>query len=82
MVTTPSWRKRRVQTDQTGQIPSTHHTRRAQCHVYVGETDNPSFGGGLPMQELAKWIARSKGPSGANKVCRVQATSTLPWLAR
>jgi cation transport regulator ChaC len=40
----------------------------AQCRVYVGETDNPSFGGGLPMQELAQCILDSKGPSGPNKV--------------
>ncbi|BGP22492.1 hypothetical protein JCM10295v2_001371 [Rhodotorula toruloides] len=35
--------------------------------VYVGETHNPSFAGGMPMAELAEHIARSVGPSGANK---------------
>ncbi|PRQ70017.1 ChaC-like protein [Rhodotorula toruloides] len=35
--------------------------------VYVGETHNPSFAGGMPMAELADHIARSVGPSGANK---------------
>lgn len=42
----------------------------SQCKVYVGETDNPSFGGGLPMLELAERIASSVGPSGPNKVRR------------
>ncbi|GAA5847836.1 hypothetical protein JCM9279_006658 [Rhodotorula babjevae] len=35
--------------------------------VYVGETDNPSFGGGEPMDQLASHIARTAGPSGPNK---------------
>ena len=39
-----------------------------QCKVYVGETDNKSFGGGTPMAELADRIAFTAGPSGPNKV--------------
>lgn len=39
----------------------------SQCKVYVGETDNPSFGGGLPMAELAKLIYENEGPSGPNR---------------
>ncbi|GAA5910151.1 hypothetical protein JCM6882_006530 [Rhodosporidiobolus microsporus] len=35
--------------------------------VYVGETHNPSFAGGVPMEELAEVIARARGPSGPNK---------------
>ncbi|GAA5841777.1 hypothetical protein JCM11251_004062 [Rhodosporidiobolus azoricus] len=36
-------------------------------NVYVGETNNPSFGGGVPMGELAGIIAQARGPSGPNK---------------
>ncbi|GAA6003541.1 hypothetical protein JCM10207_000382 [Rhodosporidiobolus poonsookiae] len=35
--------------------------------VYVGETHNPSFGGGMPMDNLAALIAKTAGPSGPNK---------------
>ncbi|GAA5927341.1 hypothetical protein JCM10213_003445 [Rhodosporidiobolus nylandii] len=35
--------------------------------VYVGETHNPSFGGGEPMASLAAHIAKTAGPSGPNK---------------
>ncbi|GAA6052458.1 hypothetical protein JCM3770_001123 [Rhodotorula araucariae] len=35
--------------------------------VYVGETHNPSFGGGEAMDQLGKHIARTAGPSGPNK---------------
>jgi glutathione-specific gamma-glutamylcyclotransferase len=53
-------------------LPTDPHILRplSQCKVYVGETDNPSFGGGLPMLELAERIASSIGPSGPNKVRR------------
>ncbi|KAI5477582.1 cation transport protein ChaC [Pseudohyphozyma bogoriensis] len=37
------------------------------CKVYVGETDNPSFGGGEMMHDLARLIAKTVGPSGPNK---------------
>ncbi|GAA6001812.1 gamma-glutamylcyclotransferase [Rhodotorula paludigena] len=39
--------------------------RDVKC--YVGETHNPSFGGGMPMEELAQLIATTVGPSGPNK---------------
>lgn len=50
----------------------------AQCKVYVGETDNESFGGGTPMVDLADRIAFAIGPSGPNKVS-LQRHSSLSF---
>ena len=47
--------------------------------MFVGETDNESFGGGTPMAELADRIASTAGPSGANKVRRLRGPRYL-WL--
>ncbi|PVU93086.1 hypothetical protein BB559_003448 [Furculomyces boomerangus] len=35
--------------------------------VYIGRTDNPSFGGPVSIQTVAKTIHKSVGPSGSNK---------------
>ncbi|KAG0150930.1 hypothetical protein CROQUDRAFT_720147 [Cronartium quercuum f. sp. fusiforme G11] len=41
------------------------HTQ--QSHVYVGHTNNPSFAGPMPLEELGAHIFHSVGPSGPNK---------------
>ncbi len=34
--------------------------------IYIGTAGNPNWGGPLPMDEIARVIARAEGPSGAN----------------
>ncbi|EGG13239.1 uncharacterized protein MELLADRAFT_86702 [Melampsora larici-populina 98AG31] len=38
-----------------------------KASVYVGHTDNPSFAGVTPLDELSELIYKSVGPSGPNK---------------
>ncbi|TFK48052.1 ChaC-like protein [Heliocybe sulcata] len=38
-----------------------------QAYCYVGKSDNPSFIGSEPIEELSQHIWRSVGPSGPNK---------------
>ncbi|KAI0028534.1 ChaC-like protein, partial [Vararia minispora EC-137] len=42
-------------------------THDAVC--YVGRSDNPSFDGSQPLDNIAAIIHRSVGPSGPNKAC-------------
>ncbi|KAH9811854.1 ChaC-like protein [Melampsora americana] len=44
-----------------------NETLLTKASVYVGHTDNPSFAGVTPLDELSNLIHRSVGPSGPNK---------------
>ena len=44
------------------------------CLVYIGLPDNPQFLGPQDPQALAEHIAKSRGPSGENRVRKLSVT--------
>ncbi|KZV75229.1 ChaC-like protein [Peniophora sp. CONT] len=51
------------------------------CVCYVGRNDNPSFVGSEPLDDLAKTIWSSVGPSGPNKEYMLNLASAVRELA-
>lgn len=52
----------------------------AQALVYVASEDNPAFLGDAPLEDMARQIAHSVGPSGANADYLLQLDSALQAL--
>lgn len=52
-----------------------------KAYCYVGRPDNPSFIGSEPLDQLAKHIWKSVGPSGKNKDYLYQLADAVRFLA-
>lgn len=52
----------------------------AEALVYVGAPDNPAFVGDAPLEEMAKQIASSHGPSGSNAEYLLELDAVLKQL--
>jgi cation transport protein ChaC len=58
----------------------TNSDKRVDGTLYVAETGNPAFLGPAPMEELARHIAGSQGPSGSNRDYVLQLAQALREL--
>jgi cation transport protein ChaC len=69
-------------TNSTATTITTSAGKPIQCLVYIGLPENPQFMGPQSTVELARHIARSHGPSGANSEYVYMLEEALKGVAR